>query len=147
MKTAAYPMSWVAAVVFSCGAVAACTSSSPSGNPTPPPADNGVDDVAKACAIRAQWKNASGGVCTQCMGLAITPHCDCENEDYASRCNAQQQARNAEPTCEGVASCIGNCTSTDCACIDACYAGKPACRTAASAVDGCVAEVCDPYCR
>lgn len=127
--------------------VAACSSSTSSGNAAPPPAGNGVNDVAKACAIRTTWQNASSGICNQCMGLAIAPHCDCETEEYGGRCNAQQTAKAAEPSCDGVGACLGGCKVDDCACIDGCYAGKDACRTVSSAVDGCVADVCTTYCR
>jgi hypothetical protein len=31
--------------------------------------------------------------------------------------------------------------------VERCYEGKDACEKLAAAVDGCVAEVCDPYCN
>jgi hypothetical protein len=53
-----------------------------------------------------------------------------------------------EPDCTAALTrCVGLCTAKDCACINACYVGHDRCRAAASAVDGCVVDVCDPTCR
>ena len=124
--------------------VVACSSTS---NEDSPKAGNGVNDVLKACDIRTTWTHASSSVCSTCIGYATTPRCPCADADYAGKCSDQQAARTAEASCDGVDTCIHACDVTDCACVDACYANAPACRARASAVDGCVADVCAPSCR
>jgi hypothetical protein len=113
-----------------------------------PPPIVGVNDVSKACAIRAQWTRASSPDCDDCMALAPIPKCACSSaKDYAGKCSDQQQIKTNEPTCTGVGECVFKCAANDCACVDACYAAKDACRVRASALDGCLAEACDNYCR
>jgi hypothetical protein len=129
----------VASLVFA--AAPGCSSSAPAA-PT-----NGVDDVLKACEIRVPWANTSSTPCNNCIGLSTTPRCPCTDQDYAGKCSDQTSAKNKEPTCDGTFACVDKCARTDCACIDGCYASKPACRTLASAADGCVAEICDQYCK
>src|SRR5687767_7430570 len=90
---------------------------------------NGVNDVRRACDIRLAWKSPITVACTECIGLASAPRCDCSVQDYAGRCNEQQRAKANEPSCEGVNACVTHCEDTDCDCIEACYAGKDACRT------------------
>ena len=124
------------------GGTLACSSTSPGAAPT-----NGVNDVLQACQARAPWTNASSTPCNSCIGYSTTPRCACTDRDYAGKCNDQEAAKNAEPTCSGVDACVGKCDRADCACVDGCYAGKPVCRSKASAVDGCVVETCSSYCR
>jgi hypothetical protein len=127
--------------------VAACSSPAPASSAAAP-TTNGVNDVAAACQIRAQWANASTTACSTCMALAETPRCPCADESYAGQCSDQQAAMRSEPTCDdAVLQCVSHCPATDCACIDGCYAGKAACRTKASAADGCLAVACDSSCR
>ncbi len=123
----------------------ACSSASSSSTMTP--TTNGVNDVLKACQIRATWTNASSTPCTNCIGNSLAPRCPCSDHDYAGACSDQNTARNKEPTCDGTADCVTKCAHGDCACVDACYASKAACRTLASAADGCVAEICVQYCK
>ncbi len=111
---------------------------------------NGVNDVLKACQIRATWTSTSSTPCNNCVGISTTPPCACSPEDYAGKCNEQAAAKNKEPTCDGTLACVGKCAgppNADCACVDACYAGKATCRALASAADGCVAEICAQYCK
>ena len=113
-----------------------------------PPTTNGVNDVAKACAIRAQWTQLNSLDCNDCLGVASVAKCDCTSaKEYAGRCSTQQEAKTDEPACAGVGECVFKCDANDCTCVEACYAGKDACRVRASALDGCLAEVCDSYCR
>jgi hypothetical protein len=128
--------------LFALAAAPACSSGSTSSAPIV-----GVDDVLKACQIRATWTNTSSTPCNNCFGLATTPRCACSDQEYAGKCNDQTAAKNKEPTCDGTDACVSKCAKGDCACADACYAGKATCRTLASAADGCVAEVCDSYCK
>ena len=121
----------------------ACSSSSNTDATT----TNGVDDVTKACDIRATWSHASTQACTQCIAFASVPRCPCQDEDYAGKCNSQQVAKNQEPSCNDIDTCVGACKASDCACVEACYDGKGACRPLAAAVDGCLAATCDTYCR
>lgn len=124
--------------------LAACSSSNAT-NATA--STNGVNDVRKACDIRATWLHASSGACSDCYSYATTPRCDCTDLPYAGSCSAQERTKLDEPSCAGVDACVRVCATTECACTDACYAGKDACRTAAAAVDGCVASICDEHCR
>lgn len=124
-------------------AVAACSSSGSSSSST----TNGVDDVKRACEVRATWKSAQTTACTDCISYATTPRCECTDLDYAGKCSEQKKAVDAEPTCAGVESCVGACARSDCACADTCYAGKGACRSVASAANGCVAEICATHCQ
>ncbi len=125
-------------------ALAACSSSS-SGTQVVP-STNGVDDVKKACDIRSTWANAHTSACTGCTSLVTTPRCSCASNDYEGACSNQQAGVTNEPTCTGIDECVNKCGS-DCTCVDGCYAGKDACRTRAAALDGCIADVCDPHCR
>ncbi|MBX3201300.1 MAG: hypothetical protein KF894_24405 [Labilithrix sp.] len=113
-----------------------------------PVGGNGVNDVSQACAIRAQWTRPSTTACTECMGIASVAKCDCTAvRDYAGLCSTQQDAKTQEATCAGVGECVFKCAASDCACVEACYAGKDVCRQRASALDGCLAETCDSHCR
>jgi hypothetical protein len=113
-----------------------------------PAPTNGVDDVLKACEIRATWLHGTSTECNTCIGVASAPRCACENEDYAGKCSDQVQAKSREATCDdALTACIANCARTDCGCINGCYSGRDACRVVASAVDGCLAEECDSICR
>ena len=139
----------IGSIALSClFALVACGASSSNDAP----ANNGVDDVLAACAIRGTWAHAGAAACGQCMIAARAVRCPCESEPYAGACNAQQVAMNDEPACQGasgqdVTNCIDACASTDCACVAACYDGKPACRPRGDAVDGCLAAACDASCR
>ena len=108
---------------------------------------NGVNDVLKACEIRAPWTRTSNSSCESCLAAATTPRCPCTDLDYAGKCSDQQAAESAEASCEGVDTCVNKCVRTDCACIDGCYVNLAACRVRASALDGCVAEICHSYCE
>ncbi|MCW5832601.1 MAG: hypothetical protein KIS78_09350 [Labilithrix sp.] len=113
-----------------------------------PVGSNGVNDVSQACAIRAQWTRPNSTDCNECIGIASVAKCDCTAiKDYAGLCSTQQNAKNEEPTCAGVGECVFKCDASDCACVEACYSGKEVCRERASALDGCLADVCDTYCR
>lgn len=125
-------------------ALVACSSSN---DDEPLPTTNGVNDVRKACDIRATWKARTTQPCTDCISLASAQRCECSSEDFAGRCNSQQQAKVKEATCEGVDACVGNCEASDCNCVDDCYAGKETCRTLGAAMDGCLAEVCAAHCQ
>lgn len=129
--------------------VVACASSSSS---SPPPADNGVNDVAKACAIRDGWTQRQSNTCVECQSFAPIAKCNCpsfSNATYMGKCQAQGDAKAHEPDCNdtNLENCLHACKDEDCACIDGCYAGHDKCRAVAQAVDGCVAEVCDATCK
>lgn len=133
-------------VVF--GLLAVTTFACSSDEDDRPTTTNGVNDVGKACAIRAQWTRVSSLDCTDCLGIAVTPICDCTaSKPYAGRCAEQQTAKYQERACAGVGECAFSCPTNDCACVEACYANNEACRVRAAALDGCLAEVCDTYCR
>ncbi len=108
----------------------------------------GVNDVKKACEIRVTWKNNETDKCRNCISIATNPECTCSDAQraYAAKCNDHHLKRASEPSCQEVDKCITGCNS-DCACVDSCYAGKDTCRPLANALDGCVAEVCDPECK
>ena len=126
----------------------ACSSSSetPTG---PAPNGNGVNDVKGSCELRAAWQNRSARTCTDCVAAAASPSCDCEEfKQFGGTCAAQADAQRAEPACTAdVAKCVTACPQTDCACVDGCYAQAAACKPKAAAREGCVTEVCSPYCK
>jgi hypothetical protein len=115
----------------------------------PPPAPVGVNDVKRACEIRAQWQRRGATTCTECIAIASSPPCDCPafERPYKGTCAPHKDAKRTEPACEGVDACVFNCTDQNCSCVEACYANKDACRPPGAALDGCIAETCDPECR
>lgn len=109
--------------------------------------DNGVDDVKLACEVRLGWQGTTSSRCIHCLSAAANPPCACsEAKPFAGVCETQQAARSKEATCDGVESCRFACAPSDCACLDACYAERDACRRAASALDGCIAKACAEEC-
>lgn len=130
------------------GALVAVSSSACSSDPDPAsPPITGVNDVKKACEIRAAWTKGTTTACSDCTALAISPPCDCRKGDgYSGLCYDQDRAKVNEPQCDGVDACIFKCAA-DCACADACLAGKDACRKLAAADQGCIAQVCDTHCK
>jgi hypothetical protein len=117
--------------------------------PFEPAVNNGVNDVVKACELRKAWTKRESVACTDCLAISSAPACDCPayQQDFAAVCYEQSRARASEPQCEGVPGCVAACDRADCACIDACFAGKDRCRELTSAADGCTTDVCDAYCR
>jgi hypothetical protein len=113
------------------------------------PLDNGVNDVRKACEIRLGWTNAGSDKCALCQASAPRPACGCEAfKGFDGVCVAQGDARRAEASCTTeLASCVTVCDDADCACIESCYAAAPACKRAAAAQDGCVADKCAAFCN
>lgn len=118
------------------------------GNDEPAP-NNGVNDVKAACEIRTQWSKRSSQECIDCLSISRAPKCDCPEfqQEFAAKCADQGAAFGNERNCDLVGECTGKCALTDCACLDACYADRAACRPKAAAVDGCTTDVCDKYCR
>ncbi len=110
-------------------------------------AGNGVNDVVAACRIGVPWVRTRDE-CSACIAAAPAARCDCpEFKAYSAACEEQAAARRNEPSCTyEIETCALGC-GTDCDCVDRCYANAPGCRRAASARDGCVAEVCDKYCK
>ncbi len=108
---------------------------------------DGVNDVSKACVIRTGWMASSTTACSRCTGLSTSSRCPCASYDFEGACATQESAVAKEPGCVNAHSCEASCKQGDCACADACYAGKDACRPKAAALDGCLAEVCDSYCK
>ena len=111
--------------------------------------NDGVNDVKAACQIRVSWKNGEVDKCKNCLASAAQAACDCELfKEFGGKCHDQNVARQSEPDCsDPVLKCVSDCAKNDCACLDGCYAAAAKCRAAASAVDGCVADVCAPYCQ
>lgn len=105
----------------------------------------GVNDVAKACGIRVQWAQQTAAICNTCQAYARSPKCECGNYDFSGKCSEQEKAVTSDASCEQVDVCVRDC-NTDCGCVERCYDGR-ACKAAAAARDGCVAEVCAPHCR
>jgi hypothetical protein len=138
------PESFVSLFLFTtttAAVLAACSSGEPEN------AGNGVNDVRAACQIRTDWARASTDECLLCLAQIQSPPCGCESErEFIGVCLSQHEAKIGEPSCDGMAKCVDGCRA-DCACVDACYAGKEACRRVSAASDGCAAHVCDAYCR
>lgn len=130
-------------VFFAFAGLVACSDDGEDATATP---IVGVNDIAKACAIRVTWPLAGEtGKCQTCKGYSTTPKCDCGNYDYAGKCEQQQKAVREDTSCDGVDQCISACKS-DCGCVERCYEGR-ACKAKAAARDGCVAEVCEKECQ
>lgn len=129
------------------GCLALATGLVACGGDDTPYTSNGVADVRKACDVRATWSNQKAAACLQCMALSPTERCSCPvQSEFVGRCAQQSALRNAEPQCDDeLTRCLGGCG--DCACQDACYGKKEACRRKAGAVDGCVTATCDAVCR
>jgi hypothetical protein len=108
--------------------------------------NDGVNDVAQACAIRAQWKNDQAKECLNCRASVGSPPCDCtEFKAYAGKCEPQAgEARAACP--ETFETCARSCKQ-DCTCLSKCYDGNAACKNAAAARDGCLTDVCTAVCK
>ena len=110
---------------------------------------NGVDDVRAACDLRVTWTNTGSDTCVNCIAAAPSPACECEAfKEFGGLCNSQNEARLAEPSCTStVKACTFACPKDDCGCLEGCYATAEACKRVAAATDGCVSDVCAPYCR
>lgn len=108
----------------------------------------GVNDVKRACEIRAGWTQANSEACSTCTISAYTSaDCDCKKDEYRGLCNDQIVARNAEPDCVfEIDTCVNACQS-DCDCVDACYANHPTCKPLQAAYDGCLTDVCNDACK
>jgi hypothetical protein len=118
-------------------------------SPKASPANNGVNDVKKACEIRATWQNKPAKKCVDCLAAAPSPKCACEEfVGFSGLCEDQGTAWRTEPACtDAINQCPYKCAETDCACIDACYAASETCRNVTAAKDGCVADACAQYCK
>ena len=110
---------------------------------------NGVNSVRLACDIRTAWARSDDQECIDCLSISRAPKCGCPefSQEYAGACGDQGTAFGNERNCDLVGECTGKCPKTDCACLDACYNDRPACRPRAAALDGCTTDVCDKYCR
>lgn len=109
---------------------------------------NGVNDVRKACDIRAAWARTNTNDCINCLAGVRSQACDCpEFKDYAGLCRSQEESRLAEPTCKGVSDCVNKCVRNDCNCIDTCYVAAAGCKPFAAATEGCATDVCTQYCQ
>lgn len=111
------------------------------------PTNNGVDDVHKACEVRSGWTRIKEEKCVFCMSASPLPKCDCEAlQPFSGSCS--KQGENYRSACsESVIDCAGHCATTDCACLDGCYAAADECTVRAAERDGCVAEQCAQYCQ
>ncbi len=114
-----------------------------------PDRNNGVNDVRKACEVRATWKRGATETCINCMAAAPSPKCDCESfKEFGGLCEIQEAERHAEPTCTSpLEDCTHTCAKTDCNCLEGCYAQAARCKQLAGARDGCVTAVCAQYCE
>lgn len=130
------------ALVSVLAVVPACTSDEPATN-------LGVNDVRKACELRQQWKAISKETCLNCRASAPLADCGCETfKDFAAKCVAPQDAVKAEPSCTNdVNICVKTCLPTDCDCLDRCYASAETCKRVSGGLDGCITDVCAPYCN
>src|SRR5262245_35656546 len=111
-----------------------------------PKSGNGVNDVRKACEIRAGF-NRNGNDCGVCEAAVVAPRCDCSTlKDVSAACSAQADDR--RPVCaEAIDTCVNKCKPSDCECVEGCYANDPQCKSASAARDGCIAETCASHCK
>jgi hypothetical protein len=108
---------------------------------------DGVNDVLRACELRARWMQRAASACIDCQAAAISLACECPRfAAWGGKCRVQRDALAAEPQCSAaIDACASVCT--DCACREKCYGQAAACRAKAGARDGCVAEVCAAACK
>lgn len=123
--------------------LAACATDSEPGR------NNGVNDVRKACEIRAKWTKAGSEKCINCLAAAPEPACDCEAfKEFGGLCELEEADRHAEPGCtSALDDCTRTCVKTDCGCVEGCYAQAARCKALSGGRDGCVADVCAQYCQ
>ncbi|MCS6898314.1 MAG: hypothetical protein RMJ98_05605 [Myxococcales bacterium] len=112
-------------------------------------ATTGVNDVRAACEVRARWTRRDSGDCAACRAAVVLPPCGCELfRDVEARCVTLADARRRQPQCtQALDACVSTCPPNDCGCLDHCFEGADDCRQATSARDGCITEVCTPYCE
>jgi hypothetical protein len=135
-------------VRLSCGVAGAALVALTACSSKEDPPRNGVDDIVKACQLRAAWKNPTAEDCVNCVAAAPSPECACEDfKDFAGLCKVQDDARRAEASCTSAMEDCARACKTDCACMEACYAQAPACKRIIDGRDGCVVDVCTPYCN
>ena len=113
------------------------------------PPRNGVNDVRKACELRASWTKGADRTCINCVAAAPSPACDCPDfKEFGGLCKSQDNDRRAEPSCtDAIGNCTRACAAKDCACVESCYAQAEACKRVAAAEDGCIADACTKYCQ
>ncbi|MEM9875237.1 MAG: hypothetical protein AAF928_10110 [Myxococcota bacterium] len=138
------------------GGPAACTCSGADGSsdpaaPSPTTNAKGVTltSVAETCAYKDAWKHKIRSRCTKCISLAKAPKCGCKKDEkaYSGMCASFQNKRlAAKETCDEAWQCSYKCKRGDCACTEACFAGKPECAQLELDVDLCLVDVCEPYC-
>jgi hypothetical protein len=130
------------AIVIACSGASGCSSDA---DESPKSVGDGVNDVKAACDIRATWTNRASDKCKGCLYTVTSAPCSCDAR--AGMCDPQSRKKVFESSCtSSIADCVSAC-ALDCACVDACYAQSAACRTVASALDGCMAAACDDDCR
>lgn len=107
---------------------------------------NGVNDVRRACELRAKW-NRVDNQCSVCEAAVVSPRCDCsELAAFSAACIEQADAR--RPVCsEDIDKCVNTCARDDCNCIEGCYANDARCKSASAARDGCITDACAKYCK
>lgn len=111
--------------------------------------NNGVNDVRKACEVRATWTMAGREKCINCLAAAPAPACECESfKEFGALCELQEAERHADPGCtSALDDCTRTCARTDCGCLEGCYGQASRCKQLSGARDGCVAQACAPYCQ
>jgi hypothetical protein len=135
-------IAWIALAVAACNKSDNKSDSNASASEPP-------KTVREACQRRAVWNNRILKKCTQCLSLSAAPACGCKTDrkEYSGLCSEQQQARIDETACEPAYACTYKCDRNDCDCMARCYQSQERCEKLAAAVDSCVVEVCDPFCR
>lgn len=110
---------------------------------------NGSNDLRKACEVRLGWKRSKEVKCLECITTAPLATCNCTvSAPYVGKCAQQLDLKRASADCDQpLERCVGSCSLNDCGCIDTCYATHQECRARASALEGCVSEVCGPLCE
>ena len=137
------------ALLFSLASACSACGKSSENTGTTSSASNGVNDLKQSCEIRATWQNKAVRKCTDCISAAPSPACNCEEfKDFGGMCLTQDQAKRADTTCSGAMdTCAKACPATDCDCYANCYNASASCKAEASAREGCLTQVCGPYCK
>lgn len=139
---------FIGSALFVCLLAAACGKTGEDTGTTSS-ASNGVNDLKESCEIRATWQSATVRQCTDCISAAPSPACDCEEfKAFGGMCLTQDTAKRADTTCTtDMDTCAKTCATGDCDCYANCYNASPTCKAEAAAREGCITQVCDPYCK
>lgn len=125
-------------------AIVACSSESGSTKTGTSRANLAWDD---SCTSMSGWVRYRELNCQTCVAGSKLG-CECaKDKPWNGQCQPEAEARRAEADCsDQLILCLDGC-EMDCACKAQCLASHDACRAKDEALESCIAQVCDSYCR